>query len=652
MSYFNKQSNWKFFIDDIESLSSGNILKIHNDITLTGNLNINGSNHGIILQDGTSINNNSSINTGSGGGSGSGSGVTPQEIDDRISNHLFNKPEAPTDSSHNFQIITSNNRTYPTITLQWRNPTTKRVAFPLGTTPGYNTPVTGNFITDFNSIKNITHLPHSKELKIEFHEENTPYSWNNLTLHNDGTGTTQQIIPNTVNTANLNTSNIAPTLIANTVTNTYTEFKSGKGLTIGKSYRFRIYLTNEITEENGSYNYLYIPSETEYIAFGGFANVTAPTEILFPVHDFYNLQIKGINSNAYAETGMNTTFPIPDNYDLRVRYGFYIDISANVNSKQMPYARGNIISGKFITGNLTGNTFTANINIGSSLQLENSVPINWYPEFDYNVSNFFMEANLDIVGNIAHTTIVNTIKKLSPTILDVNAATKFFDNLSTKDYTSFFSSNYFDMTKSNIYRYDDNTSIDNIYILDSTDSFDLTFNPNITVINNSNDYIGIDSSGVELLYFHSSILILQISEQLIRYQSNTNDTIGFLQVNDISVNDIYITNQGTTQKIEDSSFGMIINGSVSEASIFHATQGYYTDITLNELGVKNINLTDYPDICNNSYTKYRTNITQNIRYKHHIIPDNYVEKGPIYFDFGVAEKSASDITGLHNLVSP
>ena len=76
MSYFNKQTNWKFFIDDIESLSSGNILNIHNDITLTGNLNIsNSGNYGIKLKDDTFINDRSSINNGSGTGSGTGAGA-------------------------------------------------------------------------------------------------------------------------------------------------------------------------------------------------------------------------------------------------------------------------------------------------------------------------------------------------------------------------------------------------------------------------------------------------------------------------------------------------------------------------------------------------------------------------------------------------
>jgi hypothetical protein len=445
MTFFNRESEWKFYMEEIFSLN--NNLLIYNDVSLNGNLNLKniitqdlsvnnilktnnldvygnltvhgtetiinsevlnvngniiiGNNFGIKFNDGTTI---TSGNISSSSGGGGTINVTPQEIDDRISNYLFNRPEAPTDSSHNFQIITSNDKTYPTITLLWSNPTTKRVAFPFGTTPGYNNPSNNNPLpvnrSNFISDKNITHLPYSKELKIEFHEENTPTIWSNLTLNSDGIGDTEYIIPNTVITANLNSSNIGPTLLANTVSNTYTEFKSGKGLTIGNKYQFRVYLTNEITEEDSSYNYLYIPSETEYIAFGGFANVTAPTEILFPKNDFYNLQIKGINGNIYAETRMNTAFPIPDNFDLRVRYGFDIDITANVNSKQIPNKRESSKSGFFITENLKNSNFTEDIVFVSGLQLQNGDYINWYPEFDYNVTNFFMEANLDIVGNI------------------------------------------------------------------------------------------------------------------------------------------------------------------------------------------------------------------------------------------------------------
>ena len=658
MSYFNKQTNWKFFIDDIESLSSGNILNIHNDITLTGNLNIsNSGNYGIKLKDDTFINDRSSINNGSGtgsgtgSGSGSGTGISLQEIDDRISNYLFNRPAALTDSSGIFHIITDNTVTYPTITLKWSNPTTKRVAFSFGTTSGYNNPSNNNPLpldrSNFTQNKNITYLPYSKELIIQYCEENENI-WGNLTLHTDGTGNTPYIIPNTVITANLSSSDSIPTLIANTVTNTYTEFKSGKGLTIGKSYRFRIYLTNEITEENGSYNYLYIPSETEYIAFGGFANVTAPTEILF-VNDFNNLQIHGRNDNIYAETGMNTSFPIPDNYDLRVRYGFNIDITPNQNSKQMPNERDSIKYGLFITDNLRDNYFIENITFTSVLQLQGGGFIDWYPEFVYNITNFFMEANLDIVGNKAYSTINNTIRTLKPTRQNVNAATIFFDGLSKKDYTSDFSNNDFDVTKSNIYRYNNNNRIDNIYILDNTQSFDLSFNPNIKIINNRDEFIGIDSSGNYLSQFKGTIIINTSINQPRIYISQTNKTKGFLQVTDISVNNIFNINSSY-----DSS-GLIINGYVSESStIYGTTKGYYTDLHLNELGVKNIKLTDYPDICNNNYNKYIVNI-ENYSFNSSettFDPTSDRHKGTIYFYFGVAEKSTLDITGVHNLIAP
>ena len=607
-----------------------NKLTVSDAVTINGNIIVNGNiiignNFGIKFNDGTTITSGNITSTSGGGGT---SNVTPQEIDDRISKYLFNRPEAPTDYSHNFQIITSNDGTHPTITLKWNNPITKRVALPFGTSPGYDVPSNNNPLpvnrSNFNSNKNITYLPYSKELKIQFHEENTQHGWSNLTLNSDGIGNTQHIIPNTVITANINSSGNTPTLIANTVSNTYTEFKSGKGLTIGNKYQFRIYLTNEITEEDGSYNYLYIPSESEYIAFGGFANVTAPTEILFPENDFYNLQIKGINGNTYVETGMHTTFPIPQNYDLRVRYGFDIDITANVNSKQMPNERANTNSGKFITDYLTTSNFIKIITSSSSLQLTNSDNINWYPEFDYNVSNFFMEANLDIVGNIAQTIIGNTITSVMPTRENVGAATFFLNNLSTNDYTSDFSTNNFGMTKSNIYSYDNNTSIDNIYILDSTQSFDLSFNPNIKLINNSDDFIGIDSSGVDLCNFTSNIVNYDITE---RFNDETNDSKGFLQITNII-----------------STANIIVSGAIEDSSIDNITKGYYTDIELSQIGVNNINLSRFPDICNNNYEKYRVNVNQNVNFS-----NDFENKGTIYFDFGVAEKSSNQISFTFNL---
>ena len=591
------------------------IISLNNNLLINGNIII-GNNFGIKFHDGTTIT-TGNVNT---------------EIDDRISNYLFNKPDAPTYSSGIFNILP-----YPIITLQWSNPITKRVAFSFGTTPGYNTPVTGNLTNDFNLNKDITDLPYSRELKIEFREENTPQSWDNLTLHIDGTSNTDYIIPNTVITANISSSGNIPTLIANTVSNTYTEFNSGKGLQIGKNYQFRIYLTNEITEEDGSYNYLYIPSETEYIVFGGFANVTEPTEILFPKNDFYNLQIKGINGNTYVETGLHTTFPIPDSYDLRVRYGFDIDITANENSKQMHYARGNIISGKFITGNLKNNNFIENISSTNSLTLIDGNNVNWYPQYDYHIRNFFMEANLDIVGNIAQTTIGNTIRTPLPTRYQVDAATKFLGNLDKTDFTEDLSGLIFqDLNDSsilirgnNIYNYENDDVFNNIFIIDSNESFDLKFDPNIEkLINNSIDYIGLDSSGVDLCNFTSNIVNYG---NTVRFNDITNYSEGFLQITSINSN-----------------ANIIVSGTIKDQdqSIFNTTKGYYTDIELSSLGVKNINLSRFPDISNNNYQKYRTNINQNVKFF-----TDFQNKGTIYFDFGLAEKSANQISFTFNFSS-
>ena len=601
-------------------------ITVTNDLTVNGNLtvnritsNVNINSNWINDVSGIKFSDETTITTGS---------IT-SSIDERFTNYLFNKPDRQTDPSGSFKIINDNTGSFPTITLEWSNPTTRKLAFLFGTTPGYNRNLTGNFINDFNSSKNITHLPYSKELKIQFCEENNRLNWSYLSLNNNGMANSQYIIPNTVTKATLNSSNEPPTLIPNTVTNTYTEFKSGKGLQIGKKYQFRIYLTNEITEEDGSYNYLYIPSETEFISFGGYSNITAPTEILFPENSYHNLQIKGINANIYAETGMNTPFPIPDSYSLSVRYGFDIDISANINSKQMTEVRQYSQSGNFKTDYLKGNNFIGNITpkiSNDSLQISNGNYIYWYPEFDYNVSNFFMEANLDIVGNIAQTTIGNNITTIRPSRTNIGAATIFFDSLSQEDYTSVFSSKNFGMTKSNIYRYGYDNPIDNIYILDNTQTFDLSFNPNIKVINNSIDYIGLDSINIKLSNFTSNIVNY---DNTVRFNDITNDSEGFLKVSNINSN-----------------ANIIVSGTIEDGSTYNSSKGYYTDIELSSLGVKNINLSRFPDISNNNYHKYRTNINQNVN-----IDTGFENKGTIYFDFGVAEKSTNDISFNFNLHS-
>jgi hypothetical protein len=175
------------------------------------------------------------------------------------------------------------------------------------------------------------------------------------------------------------------------------------------------------------------------------------------------------------------------------------------------------------------------------------------------------------------------------------------------------------MTKSDIYSYVSDTIINNIYILNSTQSFDLTFNPNIKVINNSKDYIGIDSSGVDLCNFTSNIIN---HDNTVRYTDITNNSKGFLQITNI-----------------DSNANIIVTGAIEDSSIYNITKGYYTDISLTHLGVKNINLSRFPDICNNNYEKYKVNVNQNVNFS-----NGFQNKGTIYFNFGVAEKSANQIS--------
>ena len=175
------------------------------------------------------------------------------------------------------------------------------------------------------------------------------------------------------------------------------------------------------------------------------------------------------------------------------------------------------------------------------------------------------------------------------------------------------------MTKSNIYNYNSDNRIDNIYILGNTETFDLSFNPSIKLINNSDYYIGLDSSGVDLCNFTSNIVNYDITE---RFNDETNDSIGFLQ----------ITNINSTANI-------IVTGAIEDSSIYNITKGYYTDINLTQLGVNDINLSRFPDICNNNYEKYKVNVNQNVNFS-----KGFQNKGTIYFDFGVAEKSADQIS--------
>ena len=574
-----------------------------------------------------------------------------------ISYNFFNIPLAPTNGNG----VLDENLNGGTIKISWNNPLNYQSALPFGKYLSYKNGESSESLVD------IQRLPFHQHLHIEYLQftagipDSSPFnnsSWTEITISNTSPGI-QTILPNTLTEGYFTYGgNPIQTDLCGNITNPIVapyERVYCDCLELGKGYQFRIYLDNSgtnvpvidpIYQIEASWNYLYIPNISgDYIELGSFGPAPAPD----------GLQISNLNTNpfefdislsttGFADASLNTPFPI--NQNLNLEYAFGVDISGIVDAsnQQMPNVRYDTL--------YPSNYPLSRIDISSQFQRENKVIL------DYNTFNDDISACPQFKYTLYNLYGVNTVfpSDLSYSDLSFNIV---LDKPSRDEAIPDSSSNYKNTLTSNeeintspITRINESGTISEdtaypafvqdqsqtlpiqvIFLEDNTSSqFDAEIiNSRIEFVANNfdpinNELTGIDSSGNKLSYIE-----LDISYTNFQSDSSNDPTIGYLQT--------------INSNIDDSNFKLeTISVEAGKTPNFQY-QGYYTGLDISNLIIKNINLSDYPDICNNNYNSYRCKVKHYYNDPVNVSIDNWQTSGFYkYKDFNIGKRPELPIT--------
>ena len=534
-----------------------------------------------------------------------------------ISSVLYNIPLAPTDGSG----ILNENLGSGTIILSWSNPVNKQSALPFGTYTSY--PDGSNNQSDNIQIRR---LPFHQHINIEYllYDAGTPSGeWTPLTIDNSSSAI-QTVLPNTLTSAYLTSSGgnpIQTDLCGNNGVNVAPFNRvSYNGLELGKGYQFRIYMDNSGTNtpvtdpiylNDASWNYLYIPNLSgDFIELGSFGIANAPTDAIISMTPTFQPSTFSIelSTTGTADVCLNTPFNSGANNDeinsnLNLTYAFGISVSGEVdlsNNNQMEDKRYDVING--LSGEIFG------FDISSILQKKNNVAFNESslisdlsvcPQYKYTLTNLYGFNN---VGDPSYTLVYNlsgvSFEFITPKPTRTEAiTTSNYQDTITADVVI---TNY-DISKIDISGYNEvfevrpgntpTTNDQSVTFLENSSNFTgevINGSGKILVANNfgtiHDKLIGKDTSGRELSY-----LDVSIQNSNIIGDTSANPSIGYLQ-----------------EKTDLSNQYFNIDTSVVEAGKTpnFQYQGYYTGLDLTKLDIRNINLSKYPDICNNSYNPY------------------------------------------------
>jgi len=561
-----------------------------------------------------------------------------------LSYYFFNKPLAPTDGSGN--LITQNT-SQPYIRLNWTNPSNEQSALPYGTYTSYQIGASNE------SLVQNDRLPFFRHLHIEYLEYTAPgvssgspllnSSWIDLSVNNSNPN--QTVIPNTIIEAELTYGGAATDLCGNSPDPTiapYTKLTYG-GLDNSKTYQFRIYLDNSGTNgpftapvygNDVSWNYLYIPNVSggsiELGAFGppnppnqiqlidlGYIGSGSSTELKF------DASLSTVPPN-YADASLNTPFPISASLSLAYAFGCTICGEILPTSRQMPISRYTDTSFNYdISSGLQKNgqvTFSYDTSVPNISSLE-SFDISACPEYKYTIHkpfgiNNYDDPTFDPSFNLGLSTDIS-LPYPSRTEACVNSGA-IIPLLGGP--LGVVSGPGLDVSYASAYPAYNNTQISNVwFITPSNPGFDVSLNnPSIFHIANNigNDLRGISSEGIELGYLKADI-----SNTLFDVSSASQFKGYIQQTNGNPSSNPHIDWTASSKEAGKTTYPF-------------QTQGYWTEIDISNIGIKDINLSSFPDICNNTYSPYTFNLQQ--IYNDNGIPDQ--PSGIQSYDFNIGQR--------------
>ena len=535
-----------------------------------------------------------------------------------LSYYFFNKPLAPTEGSGN--LITANT-SQPYIRLNWTNQSNEQSALPYGTYTSYQIGASNE------SLVQNDRLPFFRHLHIEYLEytANNPSgspllnsSWIDLSVNSSNPN--QTVIPNTIIEAELTYGGAATDLCGNTPNPgvaPYTKLTYG-GLDNSKTYQFRIYLDNSGTNgpftapvygNDVSWNYLYIPNVSGgSIELGNFGAPNPPNQIQLidlgytgsPTQLKFDASLSTVPPN-YADASLNTPFPISASLSLAYAFGCTICGEILPTSRQMPSSRTYPTSFNYdISSLLQKNgqvTFSYDTQTAIIPSLE-SFDISACPEYKYTIHkpfgiNNYDEPNLDPSFNVDLSTDIS-LSWPTRTEACVNSGARH--PLSSGTLSSPLPV-HSDVSNATAYPANSSISQQVWFITPSNPGFDVSLNGTSTfhMANNIGDDLrGLDSSGIDLGY-------LQVDISNRAYDvSSASQFKGYLaQSNGNPSSNPHIDWTASSKEAGKTTYPF-------------QTQGYWTEIDISNIGIKDISLSSFPDICGNNpaYSPYTFKLQQ------------------------------------------
>ena len=545
-----------------------------------------------------------------------------------ISRYFFNIPPAPYggDISKNTTpgIIAALN-------MNWKLPGTNQTAVPLGKTPHY---VDGEADV---SDANVSYLPFYKELHIDVIEKSDvtkdPTNQNHWDSFGTAGSTTQPFFPPSLQSALIhakNTSSLSKTYSFGPELNyPYTNVETDQAVEGGKTYQFRIYLTNDATGSvidktyghTVPWNYYYLPEGSGgQIALGSFGPPTQPTDAQIYnnllIYNAVSVDIENTNANGADASINNIGWPIPPTLDLDTRFGGDVNgvPDASNISLQMQNVRSLIqdssaeILGPF---GKSGKLSISDIFTTSDLDSSSS-NWQWYPETTYTLSDVYMQNDTidfsDVKasypgGPTSCNTGIPTRDNLAPLVstnrLEPNPAEPL-EILETIPSIAIKKDAYPQYNAAVVPPIlSPDQRIKDIFFITNSDTTDFEIRPNPVNLqqfgphaNNSDrdgGSVGKDSISIDLTKYEMTLQDVNLRDVI--PSETTPSMVGFLDVSGIDYT-------GTNFTLSAESFD----------NADFPSNGYYTDIIIKKSEMIDICLNNVPDICNNSYIPYEVGI--------------------------------------------
>ena len=435
-----------------------------------------------------------------------------------------------------------------------------------------------------------------------------------------------------------------------------------------KQYQFRIYLKNKSEEVlpspdywgtvNPEWNYLYMPDASDaFFVFGSFGPATPPQLINISSTDYKLLNITGANnfpnlSNPYADQSLNTPFPSLYLYNLHVNYGFDLSGSISPTSLQFqipptPYTNFDIsyVSNNIVSNNWLFNQVGNNFSPSAAQNLASTGNQIIFPGYQYDISGYFMKINSDLSYN------VYTTKYLTPTTIPpfipypsvvVSPPTRN-DVTTTNIYENFLSGNFFidsnlikvagtDASLATVAYYTGvlTPPLSNVYFFGPTSEYRL----NNSVLN----YKVADARTSLVGEYPNDLGTALVGQNLCFFQFSTNATVpqdltGTMRVG-YTGNDLAVIETNNYFQFNQSESRDALTATLPPET--YRLRGWYAGVEIGNLFVKDITLTSYPDICNNSFSAWDISFGQ-------YFANGAAASPPLNYKLSIAKHPLTDI---------